>query len=1424
MTVTAVNDAPVAVDDTVTVTEDTPFTSVVQLNANDTDLDGNALSVVAGTFTTSAGGTIVIAANGSYTYTPALNFNGTDTVNYTVTDGSLTDIGQLTLTVTAVNDAPVNTVPGIQNAIANTPLAIAGLIVNDVDGNLATVQLTVINGAVTIGNLSGATISSGTNSTSTLTLSGTETQINAALATLTYQGNLNYSGPDTLTVLSTDSAGAPLTDSDTVAITVGAQPSFSINDVSVNEGAGTITFTVTKSGATALTTTVDYAVAPNSAVTPGDYAAGTSVLTGTLSFAAGVTTQTIVLNITNDMVFELTESFDVNLSAPTNAAIADNLGVGTITDNDTPPSFAINDVNVSETAGTVTFTVTKTGATDVASSVTYAAADASALTPGDYAAGTDPLTGVLNFAAGVTTQTIVLNITNDAVAELTETFNVNLSAAVNATISDNQGVATIADDDGAPSFSINDVTVNEGAGTITFTVTKSGATTLTATVDYAVAPNSSVTPGDYAAGTSALTGTLSFASGVTTQTIVLNITDDAIFELSETFNVNLSAPTNALISDNLGVGTVTDNDVAPSFAINDVSVSEAAGTVTFTVTKTGATDVGSSVTYTAADGSAVTPGDYAAGTSPLTGVLNFAAGVTTQTIVLNITDDTVAELTETFNVDLSAAVNATISDSQGVATIADNEGAPTFAINDVTVNEGAGTITFTVTKSGATTLTTTVDYAVVPNSAVTPGDYASGASALTGTLSFASGVTTQTIVLNITNDTVFEITESFNVNLSAPTNAVIADSLGVGTIIDNDAAPNNPPIANGDTFTSSEDAPLVLNPATLTGNDADPDGDPLTITSVQGALNGTVALAGGNVVFTPAPNYSGPASFTYTISDGRGGTSTGTVNLNVLSVNDPPVAVDDAAPATLEDTPFIISVTSLLGNDADPEGDPLTISGVQSGVGGTVSLVAGVITFTPSPNFNGPASFTYTVSDGQGGFSTATVSVNVIPVNDAPVAVDDVVSSDEDQPLVLNPATLLGNDVDVDGNPLTITSVQGAVNGTVSLVNGIVVFTPLPNYFGPARFTYTVSDGQGGTSSATVNIAVLSVNDAPVTKDDVVGDTFQDTALVIQPALLLGNDTDIDGDLLAIISVQGAINGSVQLVAGAVVFTPNPGYDGPASFTYTVSDRQGGTSTSRVDLKVLGINNPPPSDSSFATVENLRPSVPGFTTVADPALYVLFTVSDINSETDLRGDRGLFLTDAATSAELTGGLRTDLTFAEGNQFGSRGLGGTRNNDKPRSIDALFVQQAVRHLPLGLEKGLFVHDAVRSSQLESMARSIRIDSFSSAAPGVSTLLHGFALGSPAPQTESQLVGVVSPTQPAQLANVLNDNSVALSDHVAHSGIAIREVPPLALLETSVPKARGAESFAAQLRRNAVGFKPRINPVASQPEVAFAVTNA
>jgi len=226
ITVNPVNDAPVAVDDNITATEDTLFTSTVSLIANDTDVDGPSKTAVAGTYTTTQGGTLVLAADGSYTYTPALNFTGTDTVGYTVTDGTLTDVGTLTITVNPVNDAPINTVPAAQTSNEDTTKAITGLSISDVDAGSGsmTVTLGVTNGTLTV---SGGSATIGGSGTSTVTLTGTAVQINATLAaTVNYVPTANYNGTATLTMTTSDNgntgSGGPLSDVDTVTINITA--------------------------------------------------------------------------------------------------------------------------------------------------------------------------------------------------------------------------------------------------------------------------------------------------------------------------------------------------------------------------------------------------------------------------------------------------------------------------------------------------------------------------------------------------------------------------------------------------------------------------------------------------------------------------------------------------------------------------------------------------------------------------------------------------------------------------------------------------------------------------------------------------------------------------------------------------------------------------------------------------------------------------------------------------------------------------------------------------------------------------------------------------------------------------------------------------------------------------------------------------
>ncbi|WP_404713045.1 Ig-like domain-containing protein [Sphingomonas sp. MMS24-J13] len=431
---------------------------------------------------------------------------------------------------------------------------------------------------------------------------------------------------------------------------------------------------------------------------------------------------------------------------------------------------------------------------------------------------------------------------------------------------------------------------------------------------------------------------------------------------------------------------------------------------------------------------------------------------------------------------------------------------------------------------------------------------------------------------------------------------------------------NDAPVATSDAFTTNEDTPTTFDVRT---NDTDVDGDALTVTQIDGtAIDAThpVAVAGGvislgadgKLTFTPAANYNGTPSFTYTVSDGHGGTSTATVNLTVNPVNDAPVATSDAF-TTNEDTPTTFDVRT---NDTDVDGDALTVTQIDGTAidathpvavaGGVISLGAdGKLTFTPAANYNGTPSFTYTVSDGHGGTSTATVNLTVNPVNDAPVATSDAFTTNEDTPTTFDVRT---NDTDADGDALTVTQIDGTAidathpvavaGGVISLgADGKLTFTPAANYNGTPSFTYTVSDGHGGTSTATVNLTVNPVNDAPVATSDAFT-TNEDTPTTFD---VRTNDTDVDGDALTVTQIDGTAIDATHPVAvaggvislgadGKLTFTPAANYNGTPSFTYTVSDGHGGTSTATVNLTVNPVNDAPVATSDAFTTNEDTPT------------------------------------------------------------------------------------------------------------------------------------------------------------------------------------------------------------------------------------------
>ena len=377
--------------------------------------------------------------------------------------------------------------------------------------------------------------------------------------------------------------------------------------------------------------------------------------------------------------------------------------------------------------------------------------------------------------------------------------------------------------------------------------------------------------------------------------------------------------------------------------------------------------------------------------------------------------------------------------------------------------------------------------------------------------------------------------------------------------------------------------------------------------------NGVVTLnPDGSFTYAPNADYNGPDSFTYQVDDGNGGTATATVNLTVNAINDDPVAVDDVY-ATDEDTPLVVAAPGVLANDTDADGDLLAVTLITPPAHGFLTLNAdGSFTYTPNLNYNGPDSFVYGVSDGNGGTATATVNLTVNPVNNAPVANDDAYVTDEDTPLAIPAPGVLANDVDVDGDALSASILAQPAHGVVTLnPNGSFTYSPNPDYNGPDSFVYGVSDGNGGTATGTVNLTVNPVNDPPVVDaGDDTGESSYDIAeggvLVVAAPGVLANVSDADGDTLVPTVLVGPTHGVVTLnLNGSFTYVPNPGYSGSDSFTYQVDDGNGGVATGTITVQVNAVNDAPVAVDDVYTVSQNKPLV-----VAKPGLLANDSDSD----------------------------------------------------------------------------------------------------------------------------------------------------------------------------------------------------------------------
>ena len=386
---------------------------------------------------------------------------------------------------------------------------------------------------------------------------------------------------------------------------------------------------------------------------------------------------------------------------------------------------------------------------------------------------------------------------------------------------------------------------------------------------------------------------------------------------------------------------------------------------------------------------------------------------------------------------------------------------------------------------------------------------------------------------------------------------------------------NHAPTAQDVSLQTQEDVVLkAVLPA------ADADGDTLTYTLQSSGSKGVAVItdpASGAFTYTPQADVSGSDSFTFTVSDGKDKSAIATVKISITPVNDAPVAATKTLTVAEDGTVN----SSLIGTDVD--GDALTYSLVTNGSKGIATITDaanGTFKYVPQGNVNGNDSFTFKVNDGTLDSAAATVNVNITPVNDPPVAESMSVVTSED-----SPATGQLGASDIDSTALTFTLLANGTNGVVTVnADGRYTYTPKANYNGTDSFSYKVSDGKLD-SSAKVDVTVNPVNDAPLAVDDSLT-IAEDSKVGID---VLANDTDVDGDVLAVSALGKSSHGTLVLSNNKAVYTPNANYYGTDSFTYNVSDGQGGTATGNVNITLTAVNDAPIALDDQASTEGTEP-------------------------------------------------------------------------------------------------------------------------------------------------------------------------------------------------------------------------------------------
>jgi hypothetical protein len=371
----------------------------------------------------------------------------------------------------------------------------------------------------------------------------------------------------------------------------------------------------------------------------------------------------------------------------------------------------------------------------------------------------------------------------------------------------------------------------------------------------------------------------------------------------------------------------------------------------------------------------------------------------------------------------------------------------------------------------------------------------------------------------------------------------------------------------------TEDIPYTVTAGQLLEGFTDVDGDALSVEDLT-ASNGTVVVnEDGSYTITPAANFNGAVTLSYTVTDGQGGSIAATQGYNLAAVNDAPTGSASAVLAAgTEDTAYTVTAAQLLEGFTDVEGDTLSVADLAASNGTVAVNEDGSFTITPTANFNGKVALGYHVKDGQGGSTAATQSYNLAAVNDAPTGSASAVleAGSEDTAYTVTAAQLLEGFTDVDGDTLSVVDLT-ASNGTVAVnEDGSFTITPAANFNGGVTLGYNVTDGQGGSIAATQGYNLAAVNDAPTgSASAVLAAGVQNTAYTVTASQLLAGFVDVDGDALSVADLTASNGTVVGNQDGSYTITPSAGFFGTVTLAYTVQDGNGGSAAATLGYSLL---------------------------------------------------------------------------------------------------------------------------------------------------------------------------------------------------------------------------------------------------------------